>query len=120
MGIAWARNKHTARSSPFPAQIPFRCVYEFKPLPETQFRHMFNDGNRIRKLSQTETKQILTMYKQTLKPKLQSKFKFYLDKKRNQRPKTALASSSSKGTPGQNPWTLRAKQQKQKQKMMDK
>ena len=61
--IAWSRNKHNARFSPFPAQIPFRVVYDFKPLPESSFRHMFHDGNRIRRLDEKETKEILTLYK---------------------------------------------------------
>eukprot|EP01084_Bolivina_argentea_P116556 207081_1 len=82
--IAWSRNKHNARFSPFPAQIPFRVVYEFKPLPESSFRHMFHDGNRIRKLDESETKEILNLYRDSLKPKLKSKFRLN-DNKKNQR-----------------------------------
>ena len=59
------------------AQIPFRVVYEFKPLAETAFRHMFNDWNRIRKLSQSETKEILALYSAGLKPKLQKLLKLH-------------------------------------------
>jgi len=63
---AWVRKKipnSRDRESPFPAQIPFKIIREFKPLPESAFRHMFQDGNRIRKLSAQETKQILYLFK---------------------------------------------------------
>merc|ERR1712154_144571 len=89
------------------AQIPFRVVYEFKPLPEATFRHMFHDGNRIRKLSEEETKEILTLYKNTLKPKQRKKIKLY--SKRNEIKAMQL---NTKGAPTQNVWTLRAQNKK--------
>ena len=120
--IAWSRNKQHARFSPFPAQIPFRVVYEFKPLPEASFRHMFHDGNRIRKLDEKETKEILTLYRNSLKPKLQTKFKLHHDKhkKRTQTALTGTKLKIAKGAPVQNVWTLRAKQKKQAQQQQQK
>ena len=48
--LAWARNKRFSPSSPFPAQVEFKLVHKFEPLAESAFRHVFTDGNRIRKL----------------------------------------------------------------------
>lgn len=59
---AWARNKSASRSSPFPAQIPFDTLEIFPPIPEARFRHMFPDGNRIRRLNTRQTREILDVF----------------------------------------------------------
>jgi hypothetical protein len=59
---AWSRNKGFSRSSPFPAQIPFGVVKEYKPIPESSFRHLFPDGNRIRRLNAKQVREIVQLF----------------------------------------------------------
>eukprot|EP00475_Leptophrys_vorax_P034328 TRINITY_DN5520_c0_g2_i1.p1 TRINITY_DN5520_c0_g2~~TRINITY_DN5520_c0_g2_i1.p1 ORF type:complete len:366 (-),score=52.68 TRINITY_DN5520_c0_g2_i1:99-1196(-) len=59
---AWSRNKGYSRSSPFPAQIPFRVVKEFPAIPESVFRHLFPDGNRIRRLNSKQVREIVQLF----------------------------------------------------------
>ena len=66
---AWNRSEEVASvpgiraaGSRYPAQIPFVPVFEFNPLPEQAFRHMFSDGNRIRKLDLDQVSEILRLF----------------------------------------------------------
>lgn len=61
---AWNRNRNQVRGSPFPAQIPFNIIFDFAPLPESSFRYMFNDGNRIRRLNSDQVKELIELFKE--------------------------------------------------------
>eukprot|EP00457_Paulinella_chromatophora_P000221 gb/GEZN01000221.1/.p1 GENE.gb/GEZN01000221.1/~~gb/GEZN01000221.1/.p1 ORF type:complete len:1802 (+),score=284.99 gb/GEZN01000221.1/:73-5478(+) len=65
---AWARNKAYSRSSPFPAQISFRVVNMYEPLAESNFRNLFADGNRIRKLDGKQVKDLIQVFRARAKP----------------------------------------------------
>lgn len=65
---AWSRNRQFARSSPFPAQIPFQILKEFPTIPESSFRHMFPDGNRIRRLDAQQVRELVNLFSEQSKP----------------------------------------------------
>lgn len=55
---AWARPR--GGPTPFPAQVRYKQVGPKRPgLPESAFRHIFPDGNRIRKLTGDEVRDLL-------------------------------------------------------------
>jgi len=60
---AWNRDGSERNGSRYPAQVPFKNVYEFRPLQESVFRHMFDDGNRIRKLDGQQVADIINLFK---------------------------------------------------------
>jgi hypothetical protein len=57
---AWTANSQ--RGSPFPAQCEFGMAKEYAPLPEAAFRHLFPDGNRIRKLDRNTVRQLIQLF----------------------------------------------------------
>lgn len=59
---AWARNQEFNRSR-FPAQVQFKIAFEFEPLPESAFRHLFTDANRIVKLDEYKVKELITIFR---------------------------------------------------------
>jgi len=66
---AWARNQEYNRSR-FPAQVQFKIAYEFDPLPESAFRHLFSDANRICKLDSQQVKDLITIFHEKSKNKI--------------------------------------------------
>ena len=62
---AWARHKHKHHpyvSSPFPAQIQFRSIHDCEPLLDSEFRHMFADRQRIRKLDAKQVRGLMKIF----------------------------------------------------------
>lgn len=49
--------------TPYPAQIEFLIREEFEPITEASFRHLFPDGNRIRKLDQRTVRELISIFK---------------------------------------------------------
>ena len=57
---AWVRNRY--KPCPFPAQIRFRPVARFTSLPEHAIRHIFHDGNRVRKLDRDQIHELVHLF----------------------------------------------------------
>jgi len=100
---AWNRSEEIASvpgiraaGSRYPAQIPFVPVFEFNPLPEQAFRHMFSDGNRIRKLDLDQVSEILRLF-------IQHHTKRVGKKKASNGPVVINASSAHKPNPWKKP-----------------
>ena len=56
---AW--NTNGAKSSPFPAQIEFRVVRRGS-ISESEFKHLFRDRQRIRKLTGDQVKSLIKLF----------------------------------------------------------
>lgn len=59
---AWKNSKSYSRASPFPAQVPFKIIKRYEPLPEAMFRHVFPDGNRIRRMDEKQTHNLIRIF----------------------------------------------------------
>lgn len=57
---AW--NKGSSNSSPFPAQIEFVVARDCEPIHEKEFKHVFPDKHRIRKLDKTEVQKLVRLF----------------------------------------------------------
>jgi hypothetical protein len=57
---AWSKGK--SGSSPFPAQIEFVIARECEALHEKDFRHVFPDKHRIRKLDKLEVRKLVKLF----------------------------------------------------------
>lgn len=57
---AW--NKGSSNSSPFPAQIEFVIARDCEPIHEKEFKHVFPDKHRIRKLDKSEVQKLVRLF----------------------------------------------------------
>lgn len=57
---AW--NKGNSNSSPFPAQIEFEVSHECAAIHEKDFRHIFPDKHRIRRLDKSEVQKLVRLF----------------------------------------------------------
>jgi len=63
---AW--NKGSSNSSPFPAQIEFVIARDCEPIHEKEFKHVFPDKHRIRKLDKSEVQKLVRLFLRDTKP----------------------------------------------------